>query len=754
MFNTLSSLTLFLRRILNLLLPHGTKRRSALYPRLRSIHRSALAVYYPFKNKALRIINYTVKGEGWVSGFEPGKKKFINEHLRLTEKVLQNCRDHGSLPTISIVSVIYNKEKEVTYFLESLFRQTYQGSFEIILVDDCTSDNSIAVVKQYLEEVKAQGKFRYTPEVHIVKNDSNIGNCHSRNKGVSCAQGDIVVIMDADCIVNRDFILEHAAAHRLDDCDVVIGPHNIETNGEDPFTVLEKYADAPEKVLIDCQLQDDQNICSFLNCITRNFSIKKRVIDGNLFDPLFSYSKDPLSGFGWEDVEMGYDLYKKGTRIKFIPNAYSIHISHESTVDEETKAVRSLLNFRRLFEKHPELLLVARRWTLGTYQKILKWIEKGNHKESDERRFLDNHFQRFLPYPFYINSKRGVRILTYRWHCSHQYELYKLPCEFTLATGVGTGFTNSWDYEQRPLRSNVSLRPIEEISIGNYDLAILHFDENVLAAENTNGVIGPDWGINFKYFRENLKIPKIAICHGTPQFYGQYTDQFIDAGDIKVIEKARQDLVAYVGDMLIICNSYQAQREWGFKNSKVIWHGFDPTEFPPAYYDKGILTPGRAMKERPHYRGYFFFQQVFKNFPEEYAPEHLPIPNPHFLYERDTNPYAHTKFKNYVNDIRKYSIYFNPTIRSPMPRSRGEAMICGLVTVSANNHDVELFIKNGVNGYYSSDHEECKEYLLYLMKNPEVARKVGQAGRLLAMDLFNNDRYLKEWEDTISDLLV
>jgi glycosyltransferase involved in cell wall biosynthesis len=120
---------------------------------------------------------------------------------------------------------------------------------------------------------------------------------------------------------------------------------------------------------------------------------------------------------------------------------------------------------------------------------------------------------------------------------------------------------------------------------------------------------------------------------------------------------------------------------------------------------------------------------------------------------KNNNFYARAKFDNYVRELGKYSVYLNPTLRSPMPRTRGEAMMCGLVTVSAKNHDVELFIKNGVNGFYSDNPRELREYLLYLCENPEAARKIGEASRQTAMDIFNHDRYLAEWEKTIKEVL-
>jgi glycosyltransferase involved in cell wall biosynthesis len=422
-------------------------------------------------------------------------------------------------------------------------------------------------------------------------------------------------------------------------------------------------------------------------------------------------------------------------------------------LDETTKAQRSLKNFRRLFEKHPELLHVARRWAASTYRDILQWGGAGITDTNPDKQFLDNYFKLITPYPFFIRPTRKLKILTYRWHCPHQYELYKLPHHFTLVVGLDIGLTNEWEYEQRPFPGNAEFKHIKDIDCADYDLAILHFDENVLAHQNTNGIIGANWGANFRWFCENVALPKVAICHGTPQFHSQFSQKYIPCDQIETIEESRRQLVDYVDDMLIICNSYQAQREWGFQNSKVIWQGFDPTEFPPALYEKGILTLGKSMQERPHYRGYFLYQDVFKGVADEYLPQGHNVPKPTAYLNQRTNLYAWSKFRNYVDSVRAYSIYFNPTWRSPMPRARGEAMMCGLVPVSAHNHDVDMFIKNGINGYYSNDPAELRDYMLFLLKNPDACRKTGYEARMTAMDVFNHDQYLWSWQETIRQLI-
>lgn len=683
--------------------------------------------------------------DGGDPGLQPGGVLTVWDHM---------LRDYHRLfrPKVSIVTILYNKASEIMLVLDSYFRQTYEGEIEVIFVDDHSPDNSATVAFDYIEQVRGAGTNAGRLEFKLVRNESNFGNCVSRNIGVREATGDILVIVDADCLLNADFVKRHVEAHAFDDCDVVIGPFNIETNGSDPFKVLERYEEQPGLALAHAELQDRVNLSSFLNCVTRNFSIKATTIAEDLFDPLFTYSVDPESGYGWEDVEMGYRLYQRGLRFKFIEEAFSIHISPEDVDRSATKPLRSLRNFRRLFEKHPELGWIARRWSRDTYRRICNWADSLRAAPNDDRRFLDAYFSDVGGPPTLKPASKRYRVLTYRWHVPHQYGLYKLPLDITLLTGLGSPMTDRWEYGHRPLPGNARFACVEDIDPRNYDFAILHFDENVLSPGNTNGVIGPEWGSAFKWLRENLDLPKVAVCHGTPQFFGQYNINYSAPNLMEVVEEERVRMVDYLGDIPVVLNSHQAQREWQFRNSRVIWHGFDPTEFPPATYKRGILSPlGPLVLSRPHYRGYFLYKKVFSDFLEDIGPETLHVPDPHVWYTG--NAYALGKYRNYIDEIRRYSVYFNPTLRSPMPRARCEPMMCGVVTVSANNHDVDMFIRNGVNGFYSNDPTELRDILLHLMRNPGAVRRIGAEARKTAIDVFNHDRYLADWRKLITDMV-
>ncbi len=88
-----------------------------------------------------------------------------------------------------------------------------------------------------------------------------------------------------------------------------------------------------------------------------------------------------------------------------------------------------------------------------------------------------------------------------------------------------------------------------------------------------------------------------------------------------------------------------------------------------------------------------------------------------------------------------------------MPRSRTEAMLCGVIPVSLDNHDVSRFIQNGVNGFYSSSVEELADFCKTVCRDPAMREKMSGAARDTAMDVFNHDRFLTEWVKLIEETL-
>ncbi len=661
-----------------------------------------------------------------------------------------------SWPRVGVVSVLHRKADIIETFLEHIRDQTYPGPITTVLVDDLSPDDDAARASAFGERLCEAG--RDDRSVIVLRNDGNLGNCASRLTGITSHEADILVVVDCDCLMNRDFVAAHVFEHWWDDVDAVTGPLNIESDGRDPTALVRALERDPAAVTRESRPQDPLLLAGLVNCITRNFSIKRRAaLVEPLFDLAFSYSAEPGSGFGWEDVEMGYRLYERGAVVRFTERAFAVHCSHASSMPDDQKVVGSTRNFAKLFRKHPELPLVARRWATDTYDRIARWQDNLGVASSPERLELDRLFaepRRRLDaaLPLLRGEARRLRVLTYRWHVPHQYELYKLEHDFTLVTGLGSPATDVWSYDQRPLRPNARMVPVGEIDVADYDLALLHFDENVMAAHLCNGVIPASWGDAFRRLLDLPNLPKIAVCHGTVPFVGQFG---ADPGRKSVFEPQEEERRALVDALAaagtrVVCNSHQALAEWGFENARVIWHGFDPQEFPRGTLERDVLAL-QADFARPHYRGAWEFTEVTSLLGPDIHVEtaaHLGAP----IENRSQNPYAVRNFRSYVDRIRQFKFYLNTTLRSPMPRSRGEAMMTGVIPVCLRNHDVDLFIENGVDGFYADQTEELAAFIDGALRDPEQLAAMSAAARRKALDVFNHDRYLAAWDALIREV--
>ena len=67
-------------------------------------------------------------------------------------------------------------------------------------------------------------------------------------------------------------------------------------------------------------------------------------------------------------------------------------------------------------------------------------------------------------------------------------------------------------------------------------------------------------------------------------------------------------------------------------------------------------------------------------------------------------------------------------------------------------YEVHEFITNGVNGYISDSRDELKRYIEMLLADYELAKRIGDAGRRTAIDLFGREKIKSEWEQFFASL--
>lgn len=103
------------------------------------------------------------------------------------------------LPQVSIIIPCYNASSFLAETLESILLQTYQN-LEVVIVDDCSTDNSLTIAKQY--EVQYPDKIK----VVQVPFDSHQGASYARNYGLQFTKGELINYVDADDLLVPDKI--------------------------------------------------------------------------------------------------------------------------------------------------------------------------------------------------------------------------------------------------------------------------------------------------------------------------------------------------------------------------------------------------------------------------------------------------------------------------------------------------------------------------------------------------------------------
>ena len=117
---------------------------------------------------------------------------------------------------ISVIIPVYNAEQYLSKMLDSIIVQSYT-EFEIILVNDGSTDNSSAVCHNYADKY----------DFITVFDNQNKGVSASRNFGLEKAKGEFIWFMDSDDILEKDAFLCAVKAQQKHDADVVIGGMNF-----------------------------------------------------------------------------------------------------------------------------------------------------------------------------------------------------------------------------------------------------------------------------------------------------------------------------------------------------------------------------------------------------------------------------------------------------------------------------------------------------------------------------------------------
>jgi len=245
---------------------------------------------------------------------------------------------------LSIIVVNYNGKDILCNCVESIYKNSPTINFEIILVDNASSDGSVEMVKKEF------------PEVRVLVNQENKGFSFANNRGIEMAKGDYMLLLNNDTLIlpgQLDIMLNFMQEHQ----DVgAVGPKLLNPDGSFqlsfwPFPNL--FTEFNRRII---------NLFAFANYrffkdLLEKFYIKEKEVDwvsgaclmvrrktiedvGILDENFFMY---------FEDVDWCYRIRRKGWKIYFLPTARIVHLLGKSMEKEKQKNKQNYRQSRAYF---------------------------------------------------------------------------------------------------------------------------------------------------------------------------------------------------------------------------------------------------------------------------------------------------------------------------------------------------------------------------------------------------------------------
>ena len=215
-----------------------------------------------------------------------------NNKISLTSKEVAQ-------PLVTIIIPLFNAQNYISETIDSVISQTYQN-WELIIVDDCSTDNSAEIAKGY--EVKDR-------RIKLIELNSNFGGpARPRNIGLDISNGEYLAFLDADDVWLQDKLQVQVREMQLNNLDFTSTDSKfIDINSND--TIINKY-----KIIVF--LKKLKRKAKLSDVIKSNFIRTSSVIISKKFISKFDENKDFI---GVEDLYLWMKILNdKSVRYKYI----------------------------------------------------------------------------------------------------------------------------------------------------------------------------------------------------------------------------------------------------------------------------------------------------------------------------------------------------------------------------------------------------------------------------------------------------
>ena len=244
---------------------------------------------------------------------------------------------------LSIIIVNYNGAKFIADCLDTIFTHKTKYTYEIIVVDNHSQDNSLAILNDY------------NTRIRLIVNEANLGFSKANNQGLAVARGKFILFLNNDAFVQENAVDQLIDFFKSAKDAGLVAPQLLNKDGSTQYngSILSKFIFNTNKP------KTTNFVVAAAILSSKEILVKVGGFDENFF-------------FYNEDIDLCKSILKLGYKIYYVPEIRVVHFGGASTKSiKEEAVVEGFRGGLYLCKKHYHpLVYQSYRVILGVYLSI------------------------------------------------------------------------------------------------------------------------------------------------------------------------------------------------------------------------------------------------------------------------------------------------------------------------------------------------------------------------------------------------
>lgn len=311
---------------------------------------------------------------------------------------------------------------------------------------------------------------------------------------------------------------------------------------------------------------------------------------------------------------------------------------------------------------------------------------------------------------------RPLKILTWHTHGSYLYYLTQVPHEFYVLSKPGHPPGYGGRCGHLPWGDNVIDMPVDEVSRHEFDCILFQDDDQYLKDQ-------------YEFLTTAQRaLPRIYLEHDTPREHPTDMRHPVDDSNVLLVH------VTHFNELM-----------WhnGRTPTRVIEHGVIAPEGIRynGHLDRGLVIVNHLARRGRRLGGDIFID-VRQRIPLDLIG----------MGADELGGLGEVRHAQLPAFAASYRFLFNPIRYTSLGLAVIEAMMTGVPVVGLATTEMSTVIENGKSGYVDTNIGMLVKHMQELLRDPELARRLGENARRCALERFSISRFISDWDRTLREV--